>query len=369
MIRALLVDDEPPARHRLRQLLGEAGDVQVIGEAAHAEEARAVIDAVHPDVVFLDIEMPETHGTTFAASLSEPRPFIVFATAYDRYALEAFALDATDYLVKPVTRARLAATLDRVRTRLGGRTEAERDIRAASRVQASLMPRELPALPGFECAAATVQARGVGGDFYDAFARGPDLTAFVLGDVVGKGVPAGLVASSVQARLQTSARHSSSASELVARVNVDAVSSADAGRFSTLIYAELHARDASIHLVNAGHPAVLIVGPAASAIQRLEASGPVLGLMPGAVFEEHHVVLAPGAVMVAVSDGVLEAFDPSGRELGEEPLIGIIQATLRDSAVSMRDRIFDAVTHHRSTAPVQDDVTVLVIKRLRGEDL
>lgn len=366
MIRALLVDDEPPARHRLRQLLGEAGDVQIIGEAAHAEEARTVIDAVHPDVVFLDIEMPEVHGTTFAASLTEPRPFIVFATAYDRYALEAFALDATDYLVKPVTRARLAATLDRVRARLNLRSEAEQDIRAASRVQAGLMPRSLPVLPGFDCAATTVQVRGVGGDFYDAFARGPDIMAFVLGDVAGKGVPAGLVASGVQARLQTAARTGGSAADLVTRVNFDATNGGDGGRFSTLIYAELNTRDASMHLVNAGHPPALVVDPASSAVHRLPATGPVLGLMSDASFEQHALVLPPGAALVAVSDGVLEAFDPADVEFGEEQLLTVIAAAAHGTAAAMRDSIFTAVRRHRGAAAVHDDVTVLVIKRTQA---
>lgn len=365
MIRALVVDDEPPARQRLRQLLDEAGDVHIVGEAAHAAEARAVIDAVQPDVVFLDIEMPEVHGTTFAASLSAPRPFIVFATAYHRYALDAFALDATDYLVKPVTRARLATTLDRVRARLRGRTEAEEDIRTASRVQASFMPRQLPAVRDFDCAAATVQARGVGGDFYDAFARGPFVTAFILGDVAGKGVPAGLVASSVQARLQSASSHGGSAAALVTRVNVDLSASADTGRFSTLIYVELHAEDTSIHLVNAGHPPALLFSND-GAMQRLPATGPVIGILPNAVFEQHRVVLRPGAALVAVSDGVLEAFDPEGCEFGEEQLMAVVHATLSDTAAATRDAIFAAVQRHRSTARVHDDVTVLVIKRASG---
>ena len=99
MIRAFLVDDEPPARARLRQLLGEAGDVLVVGEAGNAEDARGLIAETRPDVVFLDIEMPQTRGTTLAASLPEPRPFIVFATAFDKHAIDAFALAATDYLL------------------------------------------------------------------------------------------------------------------------------------------------------------------------------------------------------------------------------------------------------------------------------
>ena len=118
MIRAVLVDDEPPARVRMKQLLAAAGDVTVVGEAGSAVEAREVIRNTHPDLLFLDVEMPEVRGTALAASLPEPRPFIVFATAFDQYALDAIALEATDYLLKPVSRIKLAATLDRVRARL-----------------------------------------------------------------------------------------------------------------------------------------------------------------------------------------------------------------------------------------------------------
>ena len=113
MIRAVLVDDEPPARVRMRQLLEAIGDVTVVGEAGSAVEAQEVIRETRPDLLFLDIEMPEMRGTALAAALPEPRPFIVFATAFDNYGLEAIAVEATDYLLKPVSRAKLAVTLDR----------------------------------------------------------------------------------------------------------------------------------------------------------------------------------------------------------------------------------------------------------------
>ena len=82
----------------------EVTDVVVVGEAADAIDARDAIAATRPDVVFLDIAMPQESGTVLAHSLPEPRPFIVFATAFDQYAVDAFAVDATDYLVKPITR-------------------------------------------------------------------------------------------------------------------------------------------------------------------------------------------------------------------------------------------------------------------------
>lgn len=117
-MRALIVDDEPAARQRLARLLAEAG-VEVVGEAADGVEALARVGELAPDLVLLDIAMPEVDGFDVARHLEEPRPLIVFQTAYDEYALEAFEHEALDYVVKPVTRERLARALERARRRLG----------------------------------------------------------------------------------------------------------------------------------------------------------------------------------------------------------------------------------------------------------
>jgi two-component system LytT family response regulator len=114
-IRALLVDDEQPARERLRRLLAEVADVEIVGEAEDGERAMDEIARLTPDVVFLDIQMPGCTGLEVAASLPSPRPHIVFCTAFDQYAVDAFELSAVDYLLKPVNRARLGQALDRVR--------------------------------------------------------------------------------------------------------------------------------------------------------------------------------------------------------------------------------------------------------------
>ncbi len=126
MIRALLVDDEQPARERLRQLLAAHEDVDVVGEAEDGVQAAERIAELAPDVVFLDIQMPGASGLDVVGSLAAPRPAIVFCTAYDQYAVDAFELSATDYLLKPINRARLAASLDRLRhaARAGERERA-----------------------------------------------------------------------------------------------------------------------------------------------------------------------------------------------------------------------------------------------------
>src|SRR5688572_11648828 len=234
----------------MRQLLNDVGDVSVVGEAGSAIEAREVISRTRPDLLFLDVEMPEVRGTALAAELPEPRPFIVFATAFDHYGLEAIAVEATDYLLKPVSRAKLAVTLDRVRARLA-KQSVERDVVAATAVQAQMWPGALPAIPGFDCAAASLPARGVGGDFYDLFelttrSEGDGFShrqwAFLLGDASGKGVAAGLVASAVQARVNTAARLARlDPQALMAAVDRDVYATTDGARYATAVYGTLNA--------------------------------------------------------------------------------------------------------------------------------
>jgi sigma-B regulation protein RsbU (phosphoserine phosphatase) len=363
MIRACLVDDEPPARARLRQLLGEAEDVLIVGEAGNAEEARELIADVRPDVVFLDIEMPQTRGTALAASLPEPRPFIVFATAYDQHAIDAFALAATDYLLKPITRARLAGTLARLRARLSTRTDLDREMSAASAAQAHLFPRVLPTLTGFDYAAVTVPAGAVGGDFYLVQRLSGGRLALALGDVSGKGVPAGLVASSVQARLETIARQDgSSATEVIEQLNRALAGTIESARFATLAYLEIDPASGAIDIVNAGHPPLLAVAPGGR--QRVFSStGPALGVLPNASFTRHVLTLGPDEALVAYSDGVSECLDNDGDEFGEERLREAIDGRLTLSAAEMCRTLVDLTREYRGGAPPADDVTVLVIKR------
>jgi len=118
-MRILIVDDEPPARARLRRLLEGAGDVEVVGAAQDGEDALRQVAALTPDAIFLDVQMPGASGLDVAASLPDPAPAVVFVTAFDQYALQAFDAAAVDYLLKPVEPERLARALQRLRERVG----------------------------------------------------------------------------------------------------------------------------------------------------------------------------------------------------------------------------------------------------------
>lgn len=146
-IRTLVVDDEEPARTRLRQLLAALPGVDVVGEAEDGVQAVERIAALKPDLVLLDIQMPGCSGLEVAASLARPRPAIIFCTAFDQYAVDAFELHAVDYLLKPVNRARLGAAMERVADGLGGANDRDRRLDEAAR-QPDLAPARFLARKG-----------------------------------------------------------------------------------------------------------------------------------------------------------------------------------------------------------------------------
>ncbi|MBL8138514.1 MAG: SpoIIE family protein phosphatase [Acidobacteria bacterium] len=361
MMRVVLVDDEAPARARLAALLAEAGGVTVVGDAENADDARAVIARVSPDVVFLDIEMPAERGTELAASLPEPRPFVVFATAYERFAVDAFQYDPADYLLKPVNRQRLAQTLDRLRVKLAARRDTEREWTAAARAQAHLLPRSLPEVPGYAMAARTLPARAVGGDFYDATLV-EDRLAFVLGDVAGKGMAAGLIASSVQARWQAAMRQRDlTAAEMMTALNRDVLASTEGSRYATLVHALLDPPTGAVRYVNAGHPAPLVVDRD-GAVVPLEVTAPAVGLLDAPAFADAAHVLAPGDTLVVVSDGVTEARDTAGIDWDLAHIPALVTRHAGDCE-ALAEAIVAAVRDHRGTDQTQDDVTVFVLRR------
>ncbi len=124
LIKSLIVDDEPIARRVLREELEQIRDVEIVGEAEHGQDALRKIAALEPDVVFLDLQMPEMGGFDVIQKLQGGKlPIVVIVTAYDQHAIEAFEAGAVDYLLKPVTEARLRKALDRVRQLHGKRLE------------------------------------------------------------------------------------------------------------------------------------------------------------------------------------------------------------------------------------------------------
>ena len=140
LLRVVLADDERPARRFLINLLNTFPDVEIVGEAANGTEAIDLIETHKPDLALLDLNMPETGGLDVARLVKAgATPSIAFVTAYDEFAVQAFELNAIDYLLKPVERERLAATLERARTRAAA--ERAKGLTAASAALDTAMRR------------------------------------------------------------------------------------------------------------------------------------------------------------------------------------------------------------------------------------
>lgn len=131
MLKVLIVDDERLARAELRKMLEKMPDIEIVGEGSHADEAINLVEELHPDLVFLDIQMPGKNGFELLEELTFT-PEIIFVTAYDEFAIKAFEVNAFDYILKPIEESRLIETVKRASTKLAERKQE--DIGSSSEV-------------------------------------------------------------------------------------------------------------------------------------------------------------------------------------------------------------------------------------------
>ncbi|MBD3236003.1 MAG: SpoIIE family protein phosphatase [Candidatus Eisenbacteria bacterium] len=273
------------------------------------------------------------------------------------------------------------------------RERLERELETARKIQERLLPSGIPAVPGFEITGTSVPSRQVGGDYFDVLSLEDGRLGIAIGDVSGKGMPAALLMSNLQASLQGQVIHPSSVAEVVKRMNDLLARSTDPHMFATFFYGVLDPRAATFTSVNAGHnpPVVLRAG---GKIETLHAGGLVLGMLPNQNYRQEAIELAPGDLAVLYTDGITEATAPppspqraasgtpagtdagsaadaeaSAEEdpdlmFGEERLHGLIARLGHRSASEIKQAILEAVSEHAAGTPQADDITLVVIKRV-----
>jgi serine phosphatase RsbU (regulator of sigma subunit) len=363
VIRAVIVDDEAPARARLRHLL-EGRGVEIVGEAADGEGALERIEALAPDLVFLDIQMPGLTGLEVAARLAAPRPRVLFCTAYDEFALAAFEHQAVDYLLKPINRDRLGATVDRIRRDVEAQRGRRRAADEAGRTQARLMPLGGAAVRGLACHGVCRPAREVGGDFFDFFPLDDERIALTVGDISGKGEFAGLLAAALQARMQTLVAAGTHApADLVAQLNRLTTGTMEAHRFATVFFAHFDGPTGVLRYVSAGHPPALVVSGNGTP-RELGATAQAIGWTPDLRPADTAVKLEPGDLLVIYSDGITETCDAGGEEFGAARL-GRLASAHRDAAPeAIVQALLREVEEFSGSTPAADDRTLVVAQVL-----
>ncbi len=248
-----------------------------------------------------------------------------------------------------------------LREQTADKRRLEEDLRGAARIQASLLPEETPAVPGWELAGSTRLCSEVGADYYDFSPDGGGLL-LALGDVAGKGLAAALLMASLRAAVRAVWREGDPLPRAVAGVNDNLRQTVPANRYATLFLARLETATGELRWINAGHAGPL-VARADGRHEVLEGTGTILGCFPDARWEEGRTVLGPGDVLVLLSDGVLEAARAAASDLEPERLAALVRANRGASASALLGALQEAVDQSLGGKRRADDHTFVVVRR------
>jgi len=375
-LRVLIAEDQPDVSEALRLLLKGAGYAT---EWANSPPrvldalARAPFDAVLLDLNYTRDTTSAEEGLELIARLREldrTLPMIAM-TAWGsiEIAVEAMRRGAGDFVPKPWDNTRLLSTLGK-QIEIGRQARKEDDRlrreraehEEAREIQKSLLPKSLPEFTGMEMAADWLPNRVVAGDYYDVLKFSDTRAAVCVADVSGKGLPAALLVSTVQASVRAFVHETVSAGALCQRVNAILCSNHLEGRFVTFFFGLVDRESGTLSYSNAGHNAPVLVRPDGSLL-RLREGGPILGEFPDAPYEQATVPFGAGDRLLIFTDGVSEAHGPGDAEFGEQRLEALVRDARGASAAELRRRILSAV-HEFRDRPLEDDATLLIVAGL-----
>jgi phosphoserine phosphatase RsbU/P len=360
----LVVDDTPANVRLLANMLSTLG--YKVRKATNGEMAIEAINMVAPDLVLLDINMPGMDGYQVCQAIKAQQKTsnipVIFISALDELMdkLKGFNVGGVDYITKPFqlievqARVKTHVSLRLLQKELQFKNQLlEQELSRAGKIQADLFPKTIPTLPGFELAARCFPAQEVGGDFYDWQLLEADCLNFTLGDVMGKGMPAALLMTTVRATLRSLDAQFTPAQRID---TAQALLASDLGAsesFVTLFHAQLNCRDRQLSYIDAGHGLVLL-RRANGEIEPLRKGGIPIGMFPEQTYNIGNINFEANDALLVFSDGLPEVF-PDSIERPE-----VFQSLLQGmtSATDILNQIFSLVTV--GTA-LPDDLTVLVL--------
>ena len=385
--RILIADDQQDVLDALRLLLkGHGYSIETVNSPADllATVARREFDILLIDLNYARDTTSGREGLDLLSRLKEMEdaPPVVAMTGWATVglAVEAMQYGVSDFVEKPWTNTRLLEILskqievghERRESRRSAAEEArareealihqqeqEREIAEAKAIQEKLLPREIPQMPGYEIASAWQSARLVGGDYFDILPLDSKTLGLCIADVAGKGMPAALLMSNLQAAVRGLSSLSVAPNLLCKRLNSIVYRNTESDRFITFFYAQLEAPARRLTYVNAGHNAPFVVRSDGSH-ERLREGGTVLGVFDSRDYEMGSVQLSKGDRVILFTDGVTEACSLNGEEFGEARLLRFLKGHLTLSADSLQAKILKEVAAF-SGGRWQDDATLLVL--------
>jgi phosphoserine phosphatase RsbU/P len=368
--RVLIADDQPDLLHALELLLKTEGvEVQAVTspDAAIAALGGAPFDLVLMDLNYTTDTTSGREGIDLLSRVQQVDALIpvIVMTGWGNVdiAVETMRRGVRDFVQKPWDNVQLVSTLNREiadgHARRRRSADEEREIAEARKIQRRLLPQGLPTVEGWDIAASWQPAAGVGGDCFDTLPFGESRLAVTIADVVGKGIPAALLMSNLQAAVRAFASETVEPQDLCAQVNRILCGNIAEGRFISFCYCVLDAIAGTVTYTNAGHYLPMLVR-ATGCVERLDAGGPVLGVLADALYEQACVAIGPGDRLVLFTDGLTEARNEDGDEFGEARLQDSIVEHRACSAPALQARVTEAVSVF-AAGPLQDDATLIVL--------
>jgi serine phosphatase RsbU (regulator of sigma subunit) len=238
---------------------------------------------------------------------------------------------------------------------------AARELEIAKEVQARLFPQKRPVVEALDYAGVCIQARQVGGDYYDFLDLGPKRLGLVIGDVVGKGIAAALLMANLQANMRSQCAIALDRPQDVLRaVNRLFCENTPDGGFATLFFAEYEQATGRLRYVNCGHLCALLLRGDDS-LERLDATGTVLGLFQDWDCEMGERTICSGDMFALYTDGITEAFDHADEEFGEERLVEVLRRNRQRPSLELLNTVVEEVRRF-SPHEQRDDITMIVAK-------
>ena len=368
--RILIADDQPDLIDALKLLLKGQG-IEMDGVNS-PDAAIAALEARAFDLLLMDLNYTgdTTSGREGIDLLSRVQALdhllpVIVMTGWGSVdiAVEAMRRGVRDFVQKPWDNAQLLATLrseiEEGRARRQRDASDRRELAEALKIQQRLLPQQVPQIDGCELAASWQPASGVGGDCFDALRFGDARLALSIADVVGKGIPAALLMSNLQAAVRAFASDAVEPRELCQQVNRILCGNIAEGRFISFFYCLIDSAAGTLVYTNAGHYFPMLVRADGTSV-RLEAGGPVLGVLQHAEYEQAHVALSPGDRLVLFTDGLTEARNAADDEFGEQRLLDAAIEHRACSAPALQARLADAVASF-TAGQMHDDATLVVL--------
>lgn len=241
------------------------------------------------------------------------------------------------------------------------RQRLEEELSLARNIQAGLLPKTLPHNARLQMAASCESARAIGGDFYDYLPLDTHRFALVIADACGKGMPAAMVISPLQAIIKSETSHGSSIGQIMPNLNQYVKRFASTKSFATLVYGVFDDRTGSFEFANAGHHPPMLVRQNGQ-IEFLKTTGPALGLLADADHQITTIKLNTGDCLLFYTDGVTETMNPAREEYDEQRLLDLLVRYRELGAQEIIDHITEGLNTFRAAALLQDDRTMMVLK-------